>query len=297
MSISASMVKELRQKTGAGMMDCKKALTETDGDMEKAVDYLREKGLSKAEKKADRVAAEGLTTVRVEGNTAVLLELNCETDFVAKNEAFQRFLADLAAHLLKERPTSVEEALEQKMDGEKTVRETLQELIARIGENMNLRRFQLVDKTDQDTFGAYIHMGGKISVLAVLTNTANQEVAKDIAMHIAAINPRYISRDDISAEDVAKEREVLKQQALNEGKPEHIVEKMVEGRLNKFYKEVSLLEQEFVKDPDISVQKYLEQEGKDVSVRAFFRYELGEGIEKKEDNFVDEVMSQVKKQS
>ncbi len=297
MSISASMVKELRQKTGAGMMDCKKALTETDGDMEKAVDYLREKGLSKAEKKADRVAAEGLTTVRVEGNTAVLLELNCETDFVAKNEAFQRFLADLAAHLLKERPTSVEEALEQKMDGEKTVRETLQELIARIGENMNLRRFQLVDKTDQDTFGAYIHMGGKISVLAVLTNTTNQEVAKDIAMHIAAINPRYISRDDISAEDVAKEREVLKQQALNEGKPEHIVEKMVEGRLNKFYKEVSLLEQEFVKDPDISVQKYLEQEGKDVSVRAFFRYELGEGIEKKEDNFVDEVMSQVKKQS
>src|SRR5690606_15364014 len=173
-----------------------------------------------------------------------------------KNEAFQRFLADLAAHLLKERPTSVEEALEQKMDGEKTVRETLQELIARIGENMNLRRFQLVDKTDQDTFGAYIHMGGKISVLAVLTNTTNQEVAKDIAMHIAAINPRYISRDDISAEDVAKEREVLKQQALNEGKPEHIVEKMVEGRLNKFYKEVSLLEQEFVKDPDISVQKY-----------------------------------------
>ena len=297
MSISASMVKELRQKTGAGMMDCKKALTETDGDMEKAVDYLREKGLSKAEKKADRVAAEGLTTVRVEGNTAVLLELNCETDFVAKNEAFQRYLADLAAHLLKERPTSVEEALEQKMDGEKTVRETLQELIARIGENMNLRRFQLVDKTDQDTFGAYIHMGGKISVLAVLTNTTNQEVAKDIAMHIAAINPRYISRDDISAEDVAKEREVLKQQALNEGKPEHIVEKMVEGRLNKFYKEVSLLEQEFVKDPDISVQKYLEQEGKDVSVRAFFRYELGEGIEKKEDNFVDEVMSQVKKQS
>lgn len=297
MSISASMVKELRQKTGAGMMDCKKALTETDGDMEKAVDYLREKGLSKAEKKADRVAAEGLTTVRVEGNTAVLLELNCETDFVAKNEAFQRFLADLAAHLLKERPTSVEEALEQKMDGEKTVRETLQELIARIGENMNLRRFQLVDKTDQDTFGAYIHMGGKISVLAVLTNTTNQEVAKDIAMHIAAINPRYISRDDISAEDVAKEREVLKQQALNEGKPKHIVEKMVEGRLNKFYKEVSLLEQEFVKDPDISVQKYLEQEGKDVSVRAFFRYELGEGIEKKEDNFVDEVMSQVKKQS
>ncbi|EGL83728.1 Elongation factor Ts [Caldalkalibacillus thermarum TA2.A1] len=296
MTVTASMVKELREKTGAGMMDCKKALTETNGDMEKAIEYLREKGLAKAAKKADRVAAEGLTTVEVEGNVAVLVEVNCETDFVAKNAEFQGFLSEVSKHLVKHRPGSVEEALQQKLEGsQETLQERLHALISKIGENIKLRRFEVVEKTDKDVFGAYIHMGGNISVLTVLENTTNENLAKDVAMHIAALNPRYISRNDVPEEVVNQEREILKQQALNEGKPEHIVEKMVEGRLGKFYQEVCLLEQEFVKDPDLTVGKLLQQEGQDVKVKQFYRYQLGEGIEKKQQNFAEEVMSQVKK--
>ncbi|MDQ0337291.1 elongation factor Ts [Caldalkalibacillus uzonensis] len=296
MSVTASMVKELREKTGAGMMDCKKALTETNGDMEKAIEYLREKGLAKAAKKADRVAAEGLTSVEVEGNVAVLLEVNCETDFVAKNAEFQSFISEVSKHLIKHRPSSVQEALSQKLEGrEETLQERLHALISKIGENMKLRRFEVVEKTDKDAFGAYIHMGGSISVLTVLQNTTNENLAKDVAMHIAALNPRFISRDDVPEDVVNQEREILKQQALNEGKPEHIVEKMVEGRLGKFYKEVCLLEQEFVKDPDLSIGKLLQKEGQDVTIKQFYRYQLGEGIEKKEENFAEEVMSQVKK--
>lgn len=294
MAISASMVKELREKTGAGMMDCKKALTETNGDMDKAIEFLREKGLSSAAKKADRVAAEGLTSVSVDGNRAVLLEVNCETDFVAKNADFQSFINDLASHVLAQNPSSVDELLEQKM-GEGTVKERLSGLIAKIGENMNVRRFQVVEKTDADSFGAYVHMGGRISVLTVLVNSTNENVAKDIAMHIAAINPRFLSKDQVSAEVVAQEKEILTQQALNEGKPANIVEKMVEGRLGKFYQETVLLEQAFVKDPDISVGKLVQKEGNNASVREFFRFELGEGIEKRQDNFAEEVMAQVKK--
>lgn len=296
MAITAGMVKELREKTGAGMMDCKKALIEKDGDMEKAVEFLREKGLASAAKKAGRIAAEGLAAVEVAGNAAVLVEVNCETDFVAKNVDFQTFISDVSKHILAKRPTSVEEALTQKLkDGDETVQERLSSLISKIGENMNLRRFEVVEKTDADSFGAYIHMGGRISVLTVVTNTSNENLAKDIAMHVAAINPRFLSKDQVSHEVIEAEKEVLTQQALNEGKPANIVEKMVTGRMAKFYSEVCLLEQPFVKDPDLTVSKLLKKEGNDTTVKSFFRYELGEGIEKRQENFAEEVMSQVKK--
>lgn len=294
MAITAQMVKELREKTGAGMMDCKKALTETNGDMEKAIDWLREKGIAKAAKKADRIAAEGMTYVAAEGNTAVILEVNSETDFVAKNESFQTLVKELAAHLLKQKPASLDEALGQTMDNGATVQDYINEAIAKIGEKITLRRFAVVNKADGETFGAYLHMGGRISVLTLLAGNASEDVAKDVAMHIAALHPKYVSRDDVPQEEIAHEREVLKQQALNEGKPEKIVEKMVEGRLNKFYEDVCLLEQAFVKNPDVTVRQYVESNG--ATVKQFIRYEVGEGLEKRQDNFAEEVMSQVRKQ-
>lgn len=224
--------------------------------------------------------------------------MNCETDFVAKNVDFQTFISDVSKHILAKRPTSVEEALTQKLkDGDETVQERLSSLISKIGENMNLRRFEVVEKTDADSFGAYIHMGGRISVLTVVTNTSNENLAKDIAMHVAAINPRFLSKDQVSHEVIEAEKEVLTQQALNEGKPANIVEKMVTGRMAKFYSEVCLLEQPFVKDPDLTVSKLLKKEGNDTTVKSFFRYELGEGIEKRQENFAEEVMSQVKNNS
>ncbi|BBW96660.1 translation elongation factor Ts [Geobacillus icigianus] len=294
MAITAQMVKELREKTGAGMMDCKKALTETNGDMEKAIDWLREKGIAKAAKKADRIAAEGVAYIAVEGNTAVILEVNSETDFVAKNEEFQALVKTLAAHLLKQKPASLDEALGQTMDNGSTVQDYINEAIAKIGEKITLRRFAVVNKADGETFGAYLHMGGRIGVLTLLAGSASEDVAKDVAMHIAALHPKYVSRDEVPQEEVAHEREVLKQQALNEGKPEKIVEKMVEGRLNKFYEDVCLLEQAFVKNPDVTVRQYVESNG--AAVKQFIRYEVGEGLEKRQDNFAEEVMSQVRKQ-
>ncbi|TES56880.1 elongation factor Ts [Halalkalibacterium halodurans] len=293
MAITASMVKELREKTGAGMMDCKKALTETNGDMDKAIDYLREKGIAKAAKKADRVAAEGLAYVKAEGNHAIIVEVNSETDFVAKNENFQKLVAELASHLLEKRPASVEEALEQPFSGGETVQEYINSAIAKIGEKLSLRRFEIVEKEDGDVFGQYIHMGGRIGVLSVIGQSSDEELAKDIAMHVAAINPTYVTRDQVSEDEVAREREVLKQQALNEGKPENIVEKMVEGRLGKYFEQVCLLDQAFVKDGDQKVGKYVQSKG--ATVKEFIRYEVGEGLEKREDNFAEEVMSQVKK--
>jgi elongation factor Ts len=293
MAITAQMVKELREKTGAGMMDCKKALTETNGDMEKAIDWLREKGIAKAAKKADRIAAEGTTLIEVNGNTAVILEVNSETDFVAKNEGFKTLVKELAAHLLANKPATVEEALQQKMDNGATVEEHINAAIAKIGEKITLRRFEIVEKGDNAAFGAYLHMGGRIGVLTLLEGTTNEEVAKDVAMHIAAINPKYVSRDQVSQEEIAREREVLTQQALNEGKPENIVAKMVEGRLNKFYEEICLLEQSFVKNPDVKVRQFVESNG--ATVKSFVRYEVGEGIEKRQDNFAEEVMNQVRK--
>lgn len=294
MAITAKMVKELREQTGAGMMDCKKALQETDGDMEKAIDFLREKGMSKAAKKADRIAAEGAAYALVDNNTAVLIEVNCETDFVTKNDQFKQLLPELAKHIVKEKPGSVEEALQQQLHGEgDTLEHYINSVISKIGEKISLRRFQLFNKTDNDVFGSYLHMGGRIGALTLLEGTQDEQLAKDIAMHAAAVNPRYVSRDEVAEDEVKREREVLTTQALNEGKPEKIVEKMVEGRLGKFFEEICLLEQNFVKDPDQKVKKYVSDKG--ASVKAFVRYEVGEGMEKREENFADEVMSQIKK--
>ncbi|MGG3561790.1 translation elongation factor Ts [Neobacillus rhizosphaerae] len=294
MAVTAQMVKELREKTGAGMMDCKKALTETDGDMEKAIDFLREKGIAKAANKADRIAAEGLTSILVDGNEAVILEVNSETDFVAKNEAFQALVKEIAEHLLKNKPTTVEEASAQTMENGATVADHINAAIAKIGEKLSLRRFTVVSKTDNDAFGAYLHMGGRISVLTVLEGTTDADAAKDISMHIAALKPKYVSRDQVSQEEVERERQVLTQQALNEGKPENIVAKMVEGRLGKYFEDVCVLDQTFVKNPDQKVRQFVESKG--ATVREFIRYEVGEGIEKREDNFAEEVMNQVNKQ-
>lgn len=292
MAVTAQMVKELREKTGAGMMDCKKALTETNGDMEQAIDYLREKGIAKAAKKGDRIAAEGLTYVVAEGNNAVILEVNSETDFVAKNEAFQNLVKELAAHLLANKPATVEEASAQTINGV-SVADYINAAIAKIGEKISLRRFALLSKTDNDAFGAYLHMGGRISVLTVLEGTTDADAAKDVSMQIAAIRPLYVSRDQVSQEEVERERQVLTQQALNEGKPENIVAKMVEGRLGKYFEDVCLLDQTFVKNPDQKVRQFVESKG--ATVREFIRYEVGEGIEKREDNFAEEVMNQVNK--
>jgi len=294
MAITAQMVKELREKTGAGMMDCKKALQETDGNIEKAIDFLREKGIAKAAKKADRIAAEGLTHIETDGNKAALIEVNCETDFVTKNDQFKTLLSELGKHIVKAQPATVEEALQQKLHGDGDTLETvINSAVSTIGEKISLRRFTVMEKTDNDVFGAYLHMGGRIGVLSLLEGTTDEQLGKDISMHVAAVNPRYVSRDAVSEEEVNREREVLKTQALNEGKPEKIVEKMVEGRLGKFFEEIVLLEQNFVKDPDQKVKKYVADKG--ASVKDFVRYEVGEGMEKREENFADEVMSQIKK--
>lgn len=294
MAITAKMVKELREKTGAGMMDCKKALTETNGNMEEAIDYLRKRGAAQAAKKAGRIAAEGTAHIEVNGNDAVLLEVNCETDFVTKNEQFQELVKELANHLLTNKPANLEEALGQKMEGkEETVEEHINNAIATIGEKITLRRFAILNKTDNDAFGAYLHMGGRIGTVVVLEGTQDEEVAKDVAMHIAAVNPSYVSRENVPEEEVNRERAILKEQALGEGKPEHIVEKMVEGRLGKFFEQICLLDQAFVKDPDMKVKKFVADKG--ATVKEFVRYEVGEGIEKKEEDFAAEVMSQIKK--
>jgi len=293
MAITAQMVKELREKTGAGMMDCKKALQETNGDMEKAIDYLREKGIAKAAKKADRIAAEGTTYIQTEGNEAVILEVNSETDFVAKNENFQNLVKELANHLLSKKPANLEEALEQKMDNGTTVSEYINSAIAKIGEKITLRRFEILTKGDNDAFGSYLHMGGRIGVLSVLEGTTDESVAKDVSMHIAALNPKYVTRDQVSQEEIDRERQVLTQQALNEGKPENIVAKMVEGRLGKFFEDICLVDQAFVKNPDQKVGQFVKSHG--ATVKTFVRYEVGEGIEKRQENFAEEVMNQMKK--
>jgi elongation factor Ts len=293
MAITAQMVKELREKTGAGMMYCKKALQQTDGDMEKAIDFLREKGIASAAKKADRVAAEGITSVVVNGNDAVILEVNAETDFVAKNEAFQTLVKELGEQLLKAKPATLEEALASTMANGATVEVHINAAISKIGENMNLRRFEVKTKTDNDAFGAYLHMGGRIGVLSVLEGTTDADAAKDVSMHIAALNPKFVSRDQVSAEEVEHERQVLTQQAMNEGKPENIVAKMVEGRLGKYFEDVCLLDQAFVKNPDQKVRQFVESKGG--TVREFVRYEVGEGLEKRSENFAEEVMNQMKK--
>lgn len=290
--ITAKLVKELRERTGAGMMDCKKALVETDGDIEKAIDYLREKGIAKAAKKADRIAAEGMTYVGVNGNDAVIVEINSETDFVARNEGFQELVKEIANQILETKPESVDALLETKLSTGDTVSERINKAISTIGEKLSLRRFAVRTKGDNDAFGAYGHMGGRISVLTVVEGTTDEEAAKDVAMHIAAINPKYVSSDQVSQEELAHEKEVLKQQALNEGKPEKIVEKMVEGRLRKYLQEICAVDQDFVKNPDVTVEEFLKSKGGKLT--DFVRYEVGEGLEKRDENFADEVKGQMK---
>ncbi len=291
MTIKASDVKALRDKTGAGMMDCKKALSETNGDIDKAVDYLREKGIAKAAKKADRIAAEGLTNVITAGNKAVIYELNSETDFVAKNEQFQTLLNTIGQSILASTATNLDEALAVEIDG-KAIKDVVIDATTKIGEKLTLRRVIIVNKQDDEAFGAYVHMGGNISALTVIKGD-DETLAKDIAMHVAAINPRYLDQSQIEQSVIDHERSVLRNEALNEGKPEHIVDKMVEGRLNKYLKEICLVNQPFVKNPDVTVENHLKEAGS--SVVSFVRLEVGEGIEKKTEDFASEVQSQMNK--
>ena len=285
----ASDVKELRDKTGAGMLDCKKALEATNGNMNEAIDWLREKGISKAEKKASRVAAEGLCKIVTDGNKAVILEVNSETDFVAKNEEFTNFVDYLANTILANNLKTHEEVLSFDDNGE-TIEAKLVALTAKIGEKLSFRRHELVEKTDNEVFGSYLHMGGKIGALVVLADTSI-EVAKDVAMHVAAMAPVCATRSDVPADMVDHESKVIKEQVMNEGKPADIAEKMVTGRLNKFYKEICLEEQEFIKDSSVNVGTFVKNNGG--SIVSMIRYAVGEGIEKKEENFADEVMSQI----
>ena len=290
--VTAALVKELREKTGAGMMDCKKVLTETDGDLEKAAELLREKGITKAAKKSGRVAAEGMVEAYISEDEKVgaIVEVNSETDFVAKNEEFRTFVMDVAKQIVKNNPESVEALLAEPAMFEegKTVNEALIGKIATIGENISIRRFARFETTD-GLIEKYIHGDGKIAVLVNMTS-GTKELAKDVCMQIAAARPEFIDRDQVPAERVEKEKEILKIQTMNEGKPEAIAEKIVQGRIGKFYEEICLVDQEFVKDPSKKVSDIL----KDSKVLEFARFETGEGIEKKEENFAEEVMKQLK---
>ena len=287
--ISASMVKELREASGAGMLDCKKALEATNGNMEEAINWLREKGISKAAKKASRIAAEGLALAKTEGNNAVLVEVNSETDFVAKNEEFKSLVNLLADTLLTNNVNTVEEALELEVEG-KTISQLITEKVATIGEKITLRRFACLSKNDSQVFGTYSHMGGKIVTLTVMEGN-DTELAKDIAMQAAAMRPLYLNRDEVPAEVVEKEREILTEQAKEEGLDEKKLPMIVNGRVNKYYEEVCLVDQGFIKENKMKVSKYVES--KNSSIVKFVRYEVGEGIEKREENFADEVMKQI----
>ena len=291
--ITASQVKDLREKTGAGMMDCKKVLTETDGDMEKAMELLRERGIAKAAKKSGRIAAEGLVEAYIteDGKVGSVVEVNAETDFVAKNEEFKTFVANVAKQVAEKNPKDVEDLLAQESIEEpgKTVNEVLIGKIATIGENMNIRRFARFES--EGLVEKYIHGDGKIAVL-VNMKKGDKEVAKDICMQIAAARPEYLNEAAVPADRLEKEKEILKVQTMNEGKPEAIAEKIVQGRIGKFFSEVCLVDQEFVKDPSKKVSQLLKEH--DAEVVEFARFEKGEGIEKKEENFAEEVMKQLK---
>ncbi len=290
MEITASLVKDLREKSGAGMMDCKKALTECNGDIDAAMDYLREKGISKAIKKESRIAAEGLANIYVSGNKAVILEVNSETDFVSKNEEFTNMIDEIGHAILNSDATTLESAL-QVNASEGTINDLIVAKTAKIGEKLSLRRMEVVTKGEDEVFGSYLHMGGKIAVLTVLKNTS-AEIAKDVAMQAAAMKPSYVFIEDVPQDVLNREREILKEQSINEGKNADIAEKMVEGRIKKFYKEVCLAEQAFIKDNDISVNTYVTNNGGEIV--KMVRYEVGEGMEKRNENFAEEVMNQVK---
>ncbi len=294
MAISAKLVKELREKTGAGMMDCKKALEACDGDLEKSFDWLREKGIAKAAKKADRIAAEGLTAFVIDGDAAAIVEVNSETDFVAKNAEFQELVQLVAKTVVSANPADLDAALKLDVDG-KTLETVIAEKSGKIGEKLSFRRFAVINKNADEVFGAYSHMGGKMSALVKVSNTTDEK-ARDVAMHVAASAPQYIDRTAIPAEVLDRELSVLKAQALEENansarpKPENIIEKMVQGRLNKNLKEMCLVDQEFIKDPDQTVAKYLG----DGKVLDMVRFQVGEGMQKREENFAEEVAAQMK---
>ncbi|MDY5058375.1 MAG: translation elongation factor Ts [Bacilli bacterium] len=287
--ITANMVKELREQTGAGMLDCKKALTETNGNMEEAITWLREKGISKAAKKQTRIAAEGLATAKINGNDAVLVEVNSETDFVAKNPEFVSLVDGIANVILDKKPANMEEAMKLELDGT-SIEEAIVNKTATIGEKLSFRRFELVEKTDNQVFGTYSHMGGKIVTLALLEGN-DTEVAKDIAMQIAAMRPLYLDRDSVPEERIEKEKAILTEQAENEGLDSNKLPMIVNGRLNKFFEEICLVDQGFVKENKMKVSKYVES--KNMKILSFVRYEVGEGMEKKEENFADEVAKQI----
>ena len=290
MEVTAAMVKELREKTGAGMMDCKKALKECNGDITASIDWLREKGIAKSAKKESRIAAEGLANIYIKGNKAVILEVNSETDFVSKNEEFTGMIDTIGTYILDSDAKTLEDALKVN-----TLEGTIEDLIiaktAKIGEKLSLRRLEVVEKSDDEVFGSYLHMGGKIAVLTVLKG-ANESVAKDVAMQAAAMRPSYVFTSDVPESVVAQERKIQKELAMSEGKPADIAEKMVEGRIKKYYKEVCLAEQPFIKDGDMSVSDYVKKNNSEII--KMIRYEVGEGMEKRNDNFAEEVMNQVK---
>jgi len=282
-------VKKLREQTGAGMLDCKKALQESNGDLEQAVVWLREKGIMKAAKKQERIAAEGLCDVLAQDDKAVIFEVNCETDFVSKNEKFRNNILEIRNYLLNSDVNTYEEALNGNM-GTETLDSYITSMTATIGEKISFRRFTKLVKGSNEIFGTYIHMGGKIASL-VLVEGDNQEVAKDIAMHVAAMNPKYITSDEVSEEEKEQEAKIAKEQAINEGKPEAIAEKMVAGRVLKYVKEISLVEQPFVKDPSMTVGELAKKNG--LVIKKMVRYEVGEGMEKRQDNFEEEVKKQL----
>ena len=288
--VTAQLVKELRDATNLGILDCKKALEATNGNIDAAIDWLREKGIAKAAKKESRIAAEGLANIYVSGNKAVILEVNSETDFVAQNEDFKKMVANIGEAVLNSDAKTVEEANSLEVTGQ-TISDYVVAMTAKIGEKLSLRRLEVVTKTDDEVFGSYLHMGGKIAALTVIKGQ-NEEVAKDVAMQAAAMKPEYTFETDVPEERVSKEKEVLKEEAMKEGKPVEIAEKMVAGRLKKFFKEICLVDQEFIKDGDVDVKTYLKNNNCELVM--MIRYEVGEGIEKKVENFAEEVMSQVK---
>ncbi len=290
MNISASMVKELRDKTSAGMLDCKKALESSNGDMEKAIDYLREKGISKAEKKAQRIAAEGLSNIYTNSENAVIVELNSETDYVAKNSEFKSLLDSIGNSLLDSKPKTLEDALQCKSNGE-TLNDLIVNATAKIGEKISLRRFEVISKEKSEIFGSYIHMGGKISSICVVDGS-NLEVAKDIAMQAAAMKPSYINIEDIPQSVLDHEKDVIKEQVINEGKKPEFADKIVDGRLNKYYEDSVLMEQAFIKDSSIKIKDYLSNNN--CKIVKLVKYEVGEGMEKRNEDFAQEVMNQIK---
>lgn len=288
--INAKQVNELRTLTGAGIMDCKQALTENNGDIQAAVDWLREKGVAKSNKKAKRIAAEGLSNIYIDGNKAVIIEINSETDFVSKNEEFTTMLDTIGNAILKSNAKSIEDALNLPLE-EGTINDLIVAKTAKIGEKLSLRRFENIEKKDDETFGAYLHMNGKISALTLLKG-ANEEVAKDVAMQAAAMKPLYLNEDEVPEDILNREKEIFKTQAIEQGKPADIAEKMVAGGIKKYFKEVCLLDQAFIKDNNLDIKTYVKNNNGEVL--KMVRYEVGEGMEKREENFAEEVMNQIK---